>query len=110
MSEFGTGLIYCLGLFLAHAERYKYNLEGNEDLWFDAASDHLYELQIPDTLSDDLRAKLSVFRDTVLELGHGIHHLNPTEKDVEWAILEASILLMEIDKYYGITVEEADWK
>lgn len=53
-SEFGKGYAYCLGLFLAHAERAgqdqkTYKSIGAEDrwpsMWFNAAADHLYDLQ-----------------------------------------------------------------
>ena len=47
MSEFGKGLCYCIGLFLAHAER-EVKTERDAGLWFNAASDHLIELQVED--------------------------------------------------------------
>ncbi len=51
-SEFGKGLCYCLGLFLAHKGRitsdvktYKSIGDGNRaySMWFYGATDHLYE-------------------------------------------------------------------
>jgi len=42
MSEFGRGFAYCLGLFLAHAEK-DYGMVAHYDLWFCAATDHLWE-------------------------------------------------------------------
>jgi len=57
-SEFGQGLTYCLGLFLAHEWNLKemektYSKVGLNDwvsIWFNGASDHLYDLEIPDKL------------------------------------------------------------
>ena len=48
----------------------------------------------------------------MLDWGHGFGMNRPTatKKDVQWALLEAMNLLMEIDKLHGIEVEEAEWK
>jgi len=58
-SEFGKGLTYCIGLFLAHAER-KIDFgtdERSAETWFNGASDHLYEIDV------------SVIRDKKLKKG-----------------------------------------
>jgi len=109
-SDFGKGLTYCLGLFLAHEERGIG--DDRAEIWFNGASDHLYELQISDSLPDTLKSRLEAFKDLVLDCGHGfvINRPTATKKDVQWALLEAMNLLMEIDKLHGIEVEEAEWK
>ena len=116
MSEFGTGCTYCLGLFLAHAERGR----GKDlmerpmwpSMWFNAASDHLYELQIPELASEELKTRLEELQDKSLEWGHGSGLLSGdvTEEDVDWAIKEAKELLMLIDEeLIKVTTEEAEW-
>ena len=116
-SEFGKGLTYCLGLFLAHAERG--GLSSNKDewssrleieMWFNAASDHLYELQVPMFLSLPLRKKLKVFQKKCLEFGHGFNKDNPTDDDKSWAIQEAKDLLRQIDFELKVKVEKGDFE
>lgn len=61
-SEFGSGFIYNLLLFAKHFERYHENLKNNnerakerpdlwqhdkEDMWFNGAGDHFFELNVP---------------------------------------------------------------
>lgn len=112
-TEFGRGLTYCLGLFLAHAER---NWNGdlrkmNQSIWFNAASDHLYELIIPETLPKELQKRLKKFKEEMLEYGHGNKYFNSvfTEEDVRKAVDEAKTLLLLIDKAYGIKALKAEW-
>ncbi|MEK6883329.1 MAG: hypothetical protein AABY22_27120 [Nanoarchaeota archaeon] len=128
-SEFGAGLTYCLGLFLSHAERYdldkRYMQEIKEktgkdfgllrlpSTWFNASSDHLYELQIPKNLSKELKKRLKNFQDKCLDLGHGdglMGKIEVKEEDVIWAIEEAKELLRLIDLNYEINAIEANYK
>jgi len=106
MSEFGTGLTYCLGLFLCHSERKLADYDkDNTSMWFDAAADHLYELEVPDTLPNELVEELTEFQTQCL-----YWRLNNASKDdMEWAIKTAKGLLMKIDSHFGIKTEEADW-
>lgn len=127
-SEFGKGLTYCLGLFLAHAERFqsdkeKYQLLAEKSgrdakflcntaphMWFNGASDHLYELQW-DQAPKHLRGRLRKFQSKCLEWGHGtIDWSSVSEKDVMWSIQEAKDLLRLIDKANGISVEKGEWE
>jgi hypothetical protein len=117
-SEFGTGLTYCLGLFLCHAERLTSGsrvtiTDRDAEMWFNGASDHLYELQIPDVLPTRLKNRLHKLRDLALEWGHGFGLAGgvcATYKDVAWAIQEAKDLLRAIDKHYGITTIKGSWE
>ena len=110
-SEFGKGYSYCLGLFLAHAERYsceKCNrknigvigiLNGDYGLWFHGAGDHLYEF-------DAKTGRAIDFRNKVLHL----RCEKATKEDFEWAIREAKDLLMEYDKSNGIEVTKGNYE
>jgi hypothetical protein len=110
-SEFGKGCTYCIGLFLMHAER-KLGLEKaglaerEVSLWFNGASDHLYGLEIPDKFPKALKARISRFQKKVLIWGHGWGHgvVTPKNNDKNWALQEAKIILMEIDKFLGVDV------
>jgi hypothetical protein len=117
-SEFGKGLTYCLGLFLAHAERFRDQAymsalgKDRMEMWFNAASDHLYDLQIPETLTPELSSRLIEFQSKCLRWGHGFDLTDAekaTEADMDWSLKEAKELLLEIDKHFGIPVEEATW-
>ena len=120
-SEFGKGLVYCLGLFLSHAERYKYQKEEYErmgvsnefisnqpKMWFNGASDHLYEIEIPKKINKELRDRIRSFQDRCLDYGHGFKS-NVKEKYVTWSIQEAKDLLFEIDKLLEIKPIKATW-
>ena len=116
-SEFGKGLTYCLGLFLCHSEREFNRRPGEEkfwraDTWFNAASDHLYELQIPGSLPEPLRIRLTELQDKALSWGHGFGmdgRPKATDADVTWAIKEAKELLRLIDEQFGIATITASW-
>ena len=132
MSEFGKGLTYCLGLFLCHSERdysisddfKKYLEEADErfikrskvkefshttEMWFNAASDHFYDLEIPETLPKSLKKRLTKLIDKAINWGHGFNY-TVTKKDKKWAIQEAKDLLRLIDNHFGIKTERGDWE
>ena len=107
-SDFGAGLSYNLGLFLAHAERKLISGDKEIDIqvFFNGAGDHLFDLEIPNKIKGELRARLKRFQNKVLKWRLG----NPTEKDKEWAISEAKNLLRLIDKFNGVFTIKGDWE
>ena len=114
-SEFGKGLTYCLGLFLCHAERKRIipdeersDLEA--ELWFNAASDHLYELQIPDNLPELLKERLSKLKAEAIHFGHGFSDPKPKFSDIQRLVNEAKTCLREIDIFFGIPVVKGQWE
>ena len=127
-SEFGKGCTYCLGLFLAHAERTMGMTlkqldemdERNEDkenpnyslatsLWFNGASDHLYELEIPEQFPVALKKRLAKFKHKVLMWGHGFTNTE-TKEDKKWSIQEAKDILRLIDKQLGVKTMKGQWE
>ena len=107
-SEFGKGLTYCLGMFLAHAGNSL--RKGTPHLWFSGASDHLYELVIPEDMSQSLQKRLRDFQKKVIHWGHGFPDPGATQKDMEWALQEAIELLRMIDTDIGIETEKGQWE
>ena len=106
-SEFGAGLTYCLGLFLAHAERDWKIPEVESSLWFDGAADHFFDMIIPKTLPVVLQERLEAFAGRCIK--HRLERtVPPSEK--EWAIQEAKNLLLEIDKAFGVAAIKGDWE
>lgn len=117
-SEFGKGLTYCIGLFLAHTERHEYYKNAfNKDkvnsldatsLWFNTAADHLYELNVPDDFPQALTKRILKFQSKCFAW-RGLLLEKVDEKHFTWAIEEAQALLMKIDKHYGIATGKAEW-
>ena len=128
-SEFGKGLTYCLALFLCHSEREVRGLESTNEkldgkfkdlyknkeysfvteMWFNGSSDHLYDLVIPEDMSEYLKNRLSRFRKKVLNWGHGFNS-DVTKEDKAWAIQEAKDIIRLIDKSYGVDTERGEWE
>lgn len=69
-SEFGKGLCYNLGLFLAHAERNFTNIENDKDygIWFYCAADHLFDFQAERAPTKYLQGRCKAFRKRVISL------------------------------------------
>jgi len=97
-SEFGKGFVYCIGLFLSHAGK-KFTT-----YWFNAAADHLFELQIPD-INEEMKNKILTWQEKCLKL----RLEDCCEKDMNWAIEEAKTILLEYDKICGTTAIKARW-
>jgi len=110
MSEFGTGLTYNLALFCMHRDR-MFKTKGMEPyMWFNAAADHLYELQI-DTAPEHLRTQLSALQDRCLGWRLPMNDRPyPTWDDVDKAVWDALNLLMSIDLHLGVESEAADYE
>lgn len=111
MSEImGRGTVYCLGLFLAHSERYIDDRIDDSipllriEMWFGDAGDHLRGLVIPKGYPYKLKMRMRNLKKFVLRYGNG--ELNPTASTISWAIVEAEEILYEIDKLHGITPEK----
>lgn len=103
-SEFGRGFSYCLGLFLAHAER-AYTSE-DYSMWFSGATDHLFELEIPLLFLESERKEILDFQEFCLSKRyHGA-----TIEDYEKSIKQAKEILLLLDKRLNIPAIEADWK
>ncbi len=108
MSEFGKGFTYCIGLFLMHADRYN-NEATRAALWFNGASDHLFELQIPEHF--ELKDACEAWKQEVLDLGHGRGLSGPVaESEIEWALDKAKGFLMAWDKQCGVATEKGSWE
>ena len=111
-SEFGKGLTYCLALFLCHSER-SYEVDkivNRPDMWFNASSDHLYDLEIPAKLPKELKKRLKEFRDKCLKWGHGYPKVDSTKEDQSWSVNEAKELIRLIDEFYGVKTIKGDWQ
>src|SRR3990172_6952045 len=101
-TEFGRGLTYCIGLFLKHYERYLETrkvipIKDWTGLWFNAASDHLYDLDTS-ALNGRLKKRVETWKHKCLIWGHGFREKPATMEDFEWSIHEAEKILREIDE------------
>ncbi len=112
-SEFGKGLTYCIGLFLAHAEREIHNTSTNRDylLWFNGASDHLYDLDLSKVKDEFLKADLDNWRAKIIHWGHGFSKPTATEKNFHWSVQQAKDFLRKIDKtIIGAKTIKGSWE
>jgi hypothetical protein len=112
-SEFGKGLTYCIGLFLAHAERKIHNTgtERDYELWFNGASDHLYDLDLAKVKDKSLKTSINEWRAKIIHWGHGFSAPTATEKDFHWSVQQAKDFLREIDsKIIGVKTIQGSWE
>ena len=115
MSEFGKGFAYCLGLFLAHAERDMSSCKKMNDysIWFNAAGDHLFDLCTDEKVLGtwELAEKAKSFRKYVLDRRILFDDsIEPTIEDVKWAVQQAKNLLLEWDRAKGIDCQRGTWE
>ncbi len=118
-SEFGKGYVYCLGLFLAHADRIlsdinAYKAIGDEQraysMWFYSAADHLFDFDPQAAPTVELRQRCAAFKDRVLSLRLPTDRPQATEKDYAWAVQEAKDILRLTDKANGIDTIKGSWE
>jgi len=126
-SEFGRGFVYNLILFAKHWYQAKEYMEQYEDLYkgrksrqearnrgiqlfFNGASDHFFEFEIPKQFRRKKIGKLAKeLQDFCLEFGHGSKMLEATERDFEKAFEMLEELARLIDKELGVKDIEAEW-
>jgi hypothetical protein len=114
-SEFGAGLVYPIGLFLMHTERdflpeetakkiYGENWENkNWSMWWYAAADHLFELEIPDFLPKTLQQKIKDLQNLAMTYRLPMGDDKPDNKvQAQNALKMAKEILFECDKYMGL--------
>ena len=115
-SEFGKGFIYNLILFACHFERTIIELKGKEDygIWFNGASDHLYELEIPEQWKNTkIGKKAKELQDLALDIGHGNRMMEAGEKieeDYSKVVELTKEIGFLIDKKLGIKPIKAQWE
>ena len=114
-SDFGKGFSYCLGLFLAHAEKFgeirrNKELKVGSEMWFNASSDHFYEIQT-EHLPKHLKKRVEVLASKCLIWDHSFSSENSsTWEDVDWAIQEAKDILRLYDNYNKIKTCKGSWE
>ena len=107
-SEFGKGFVYSLILFAKHFERWEQYAKSNsaEDLWFNGAADHLYELEIPEQWKDkEFAHRLRALQD--LAIGWRLDRCTEADFRGFWKDLEE--VAREIDKELGLNPIKAEW-
>jgi len=125
-SEFGKGLVICLVKFAEHRERFQHIKAFYEDMGkkvpsllsisdavemhFNAASDHLYEIEIPASYEGtELGNKIKELQKLSLEIGHGFSGKKWTEDFVNKAHDLCREIALLIDKELGLKPELGNW-
>ena len=114
MSEFGKGLVICLVKFAEHAER---DIGSKEkgwfnavDRWFNAASDHLYDIEVPAGKEwDAVREKVATLQERALKIGHGFTGGKYKKNEIRKALDLAREIALMIDKVIGLKPDIGDW-
>lgn len=125
-SEFGKGLVICLVKFAEHRDRWSgqkrlyeemrekhpdsFSLSSAVEMHFNGASDHLYEIEIPEGWKNTKIGKLvKELQRYGLEMGHGFTKKNWTEEDVTKAYSICQEIALLIDKKLGLKSEIGQW-
>lgn len=124
-SEFGTGCVYNLVLFAKHYERLTSDLERYKDKkepywsegklihqWFNGASDHLYDLCIPQGWEKKKVGKLlRELQSSALDIGHGKGLLEDytTKKEFDKIMRLVDEIAMLIDRELGVQSRKAEY-
>jgi hypothetical protein len=128
MSEFGKGLVICLVKWAEHIDRLQSMLEiykkmGEEhpdtysnpvssaiEMWANGASDHLYDIEVPEGLAwDDIRKDVEHLKDAGLEIGHGFTGKIWKMDDVVKLFKLTREIAMKIDIKLGLSPELGDY-
>jgi len=125
-NDFGKGFIYNLILWAKHIpyheglpdkwKRMNEIIGKNEgySCWFNGASDHLYDLEIPKKWQKTKIGKLArQLQDLGLEIGHGNRMMDTSDKvieDYKKVIELTKELAFEIDKKLGVKPVKASFE
>ena len=113
-SDFGKGFVYNLILFASHFERSICDIRGEKDysIWFNGASDHLYELEIPKKWDNTNIGKTAKrLQKIALEIGHGERMIDKnTEEEFDECVKLTKKMGLLIDKELGIRPIKGNWE
>ena len=115
-SEFGKGLVICLVKFAEHAERENHWKDSVADeswgvqMFFNAASDHLYEIEVPARWQGTpIGTKVKELQDFGLMIGHGSTGRKHTKGDIDKAVEMCREIAMLIDCELGLEPDVGMW-
>ena len=107
-SESGKGLVICLVKFAEHSEELKIP-STNIYLWANAASDHLYDIEVPEGKEwDKIRGKVKELQCKGLEMGHR-PGAKPSFKDALALKNLAQDIALMIDRKLGLKPQRGQW-
>lgn len=123
-SEFGRGLVICLVKFAEHAMYIQtvireYASVGGEkehvgvNLWANGATDHLYDIEVPEGKDwDEIRGLVKELQDVGLDMGHGGGLRGDTKYTKEQAVAlieKTRKIALLIDIKIGINPDEGEF-
>ena len=127
-SEFGRGLVICLVKFAEHCSRWKsdkqtakemrrlsnhpelFDMKQTIESHFNAASDHLYNIEIPKKWQGkEIGKKVKKLQKFGLEMGHGFTNKVWIEEDYDKAYRLCREIALLIDKELGLKPELGQW-
>ena len=118
-SEFGKGFICCLINFAKHLDMafsQLGSLEGKmeEDRilssWINSASDHLFELELPKNLPEEIKTAIEELRSVAIDYGHGSKMMTQFPiKEYDKMREGLNKIAVMIDKWLGVKSIPASW-
>lgn len=103
-SEFGSGFVYPLSLFIAHKHLHE---DWPIQSWMSGAADHIFELKIPKCFTRGEKRRVKVFVDKIMTWRLDSRM---TVDEKVWALNEATELMMIADRHMGLSPIEAEWE
>ena len=121
MSEFGKGFIYNLVLFAKHLDAALERMDNYKEagmskehalsLWINGASDHLYDIVVPDNVPKDIAKQVNKLQELALSYGHGSKMMVDMPMSVYTELSSRTCkLAIAIDKWLGVKVEVAEYE
>lgn len=105
--EFNNGFITALALFYGHNDpsmREQSVLGRSWDYRLSGARDHLYDIEVPENLDEELKERVHAFREKVFSI-HDKYSLHPPSEEVNAVFKECvDILKMVDEKVFGLNV------
>jgi hypothetical protein len=116
--DFGKGLVICLVKFAEHLLSYNRWVETNKaigaddaaEMYFNGASDHLYEIEVPKAWKGtEIAKKVKELQDLGLEVGHGFTDKKYSSVEVKRAQKLTHEIALLIDASIGLMPQEGQW-
>jgi hypothetical protein len=99
--------------FLAHQDRWadarNKVAEFKAAIWFYGAGDHIIEMNIPESLPNNIKIKAKKFKAFVLARRQSSLD-NFLNTDIDYALKEAKDILLMVDKHLGAKTTRGSWE
>ncbi|MEM2174915.1 MAG: hypothetical protein QXI58_04755 [Candidatus Micrarchaeia archaeon] len=92
--EFNSGFVTALALFYGHLHQFQHPEFENDDLRICSASDHLFDIEYPENIDNEIKERVEKFRKKALEM----RYKRISMKEGDELFLECLEIIKLIDK------------